>query len=116
MKQKTVDPCLKCPKIGKATKEGNRYCQFCPMKEAYLAAIFEACNLWTFQEDERMGICSRTQMWTSAKYVCPKCHLELFWIEMETRDESKRGESDFMQPPEQRITIRCANCRTKCTP
>ncbi len=121
-KEKQIsDPCLSCSKIGKRTKEGNLYCAYCPMKEAYLAAMFKACQIWTFRSDGTMfcesqtpsnRISNRLEMWTSKEYACRNCGGRTFTVNVEVRDESKR-ESIFAVQPEKRLSVTCTGCGAK---
>lgn len=122
-KPKPSDPCLSCTKQTKQahTPEGNRFCNHCPTRRAYLKAVFDALNNYTFWEDSIMipkavGIANRQQLWTGAQYKCPACGNGMYTVSIESYVVPQEYVGIFKQPHEQRIRLICSNCGVESTP
>jgi predicted nucleic-acid-binding Zn-ribbon protein len=121
VQKKTVDPCLRCNKVGRQTPEGKRFCDYCRAKEAYLDSVFDAMLRYTFYEDDIMqpaavGIKNRTQMWSTQPHPCPKCKLNQWRAETETYVVPQQYKSVFAQASDERIVMVCANCGHRIVP
>jgi hypothetical protein len=103
------------------TPEGKKFCVYCLFRketlrrndDARTGALSDKVDNYIFEDDFRMGLWTRLQMWSAKSFSCG-CGCKEFTVDIETREIKQEG--IFKPTPIRRVVFVCKSCGVKSYP